>query len=375
MIFSRWKFASTGAAVALVGLVESLGGAPAPLRGDIDEDGRLNISDPISLLGFLFLSGPAPHCDPVADASGDGVVDITDPIRILNFLFLGEGDLPAMTAAELEECGAGSQPPVFPPRSEYRAYPENLIEFALGAVDPEGDSLHYEANDLPAGASLDSGTGVFRWTPGVEHVGRVAVNCAVTDQGRPPNRVETELLFDVAAPGPCVLPRCDPALGCDPVPVEDLATACCGAPGPRVPHPEVPCPEGAVLHLGRNSPSSTTIGRLQTCDGLPVVALAQGGFGVHLNLEARCVDASSLVHIRARIETATTVIVDQSAQRSLTERPDGYYQARGMGLIVESEFEEGAEAYLTVTLTDTSAKELTRRVRVVLTEERLEDLP
>jgi hypothetical protein len=374
MVDSRWNLVSIAALVSLVGLVEVVEGAAAPRRGDVDEDGSVNISDPIRLLAFLFLTGPAPPCDPVADASADGRVDISDPIRILNFLFLGNVDLPALTAAELTECGADSQPPVFPARSEYRAYPGNLVEFALGAVDPEGDSLHYEAIDLPNGASLDAGTGVFRWTPGVEHVGRVAVNCAVTDQGRPPNRVEAELLFDVAVPDSCVLPRCDPALGCDPVPV-DLATVCCGDPGARVPDPELPCPEGVVLHVGRNLARSGSIGRLQNCDGLQVRFLAQGGSGVHLNLEARCVDASSFVDIRVRLETATTVLADLPARRPINPRPDGYYEARGMGLFVEGEIAEGAEAYLTVTLVDASGKELMRRVRVVLTLEELEDLP
>jgi hypothetical protein len=375
MILSRWKSVAVAAAVSLMGAVEALEAAPEPRRGDVDEDGAVTITDAINLLGFLFLSGPAPPCDPVADASDDGEVNITDPVRILNFLFLGEVDLPSLTAAELEECGADSEPPVFPPRSVYRAFPGNLVEFALGAVDPEGDSLHYESNDLPAGATLDPGTGVFRWTPGVEHVGGVTVRCSVTDEGRPPNLVETDIVFDVLAPEPCVLPRCDPALGCDPVPIDDLGTACCGDPGARVPDPDVPCPEGAVLHVGRNSATSTTIGRLVNCDGLRVGPLAQGGEGLHLNLEARCVDASFLVTIRVRLETATAVLVNESTERFLTQRPDGYYQARSMGLFVESEFAEGTEAHLTLTLKDTSGKELTRRVRVVLTREPLENLP
>jgi Tol biopolymer transport system component len=64
-------------------------------RGDADATGRLNISDAIGLLGFLFLGGDSPACPDAADADDGGTLNITDAIRILGFLFLGDDEPPA----------------------------------------------------------------------------------------------------------------------------------------------------------------------------------------------------------------------------------------------------------------------------------------
>lgn len=67
-------------------------GAPAGLRfvrGDANADGSVDISDAVSILGFLFLGTEKPPCDKAADADDGGQVDITDSIYLLNFLFLG----------------------------------------------------------------------------------------------------------------------------------------------------------------------------------------------------------------------------------------------------------------------------------------------
>jgi hypothetical protein len=64
------------------------------VRGDTTGEGDVDLSDPIRILEFLFLSGEAPSCLDAADANDDGAVDLSDPIRILSSLFLGEGPLP-----------------------------------------------------------------------------------------------------------------------------------------------------------------------------------------------------------------------------------------------------------------------------------------
>ena len=57
-------------------------------RGDVNQDGAINIGDPIYLLTHLFNSGPAPLPVPeVGDVNGDGGVDIGDAISLLTFLF------------------------------------------------------------------------------------------------------------------------------------------------------------------------------------------------------------------------------------------------------------------------------------------------
>jgi hypothetical protein len=63
-------------------------------RGDTNRDGDVNVSDPISTLGWLFRGAAAPPCDDAMDANDDGRVDISDPVRVLRYLFMGESNLP-----------------------------------------------------------------------------------------------------------------------------------------------------------------------------------------------------------------------------------------------------------------------------------------
>jgi hypothetical protein len=74
--------------------------------GDLTLEGRLDISDAIALLGYLFRGDPAslpcgdgtpaaPGSAALADADGDGKVNLTDPIHVLQFLFQG-GPPPAL---------------------------------------------------------------------------------------------------------------------------------------------------------------------------------------------------------------------------------------------------------------------------------------
>jgi hypothetical protein len=63
-------------------------------RGDATGDGKLDLSDPVTILSFLFQGGGAVPCAEAADANDDGAVNLSDPIAILNMLFLGAGPLP-----------------------------------------------------------------------------------------------------------------------------------------------------------------------------------------------------------------------------------------------------------------------------------------
>jgi hypothetical protein len=64
------------------------------IRGDSNDDGVVNISDPNYTLNHLFLGGPEPPCDDAADANDDGAVDISDAVATLQFLFTGGTVLP-----------------------------------------------------------------------------------------------------------------------------------------------------------------------------------------------------------------------------------------------------------------------------------------
>ena len=63
------------------------------IRGNANNDDRVNIADPVYMLNYLFVKGPTPPCLDSADVNDDGHVDIADPIKLVQYLFL-EGDEP-----------------------------------------------------------------------------------------------------------------------------------------------------------------------------------------------------------------------------------------------------------------------------------------
>lgn len=82
----------------VVGEVTPPGGGQKP--GDENQDGKLDLSDPVSILNHLFLGtnpslpcgdGTAGHPANVAllDSNGDGKLDLSDAVSVLSFLFLG----------------------------------------------------------------------------------------------------------------------------------------------------------------------------------------------------------------------------------------------------------------------------------------------
>ncbi len=82
------------------------GGGPQFLRGDSNNDRKVDISDAISTLGWLFLGKDEPRCLDAADANDDGKVDISDAIFELGFLFLGGKAIPPPN----KDTGLGPDP-------------------------------------------------------------------------------------------------------------------------------------------------------------------------------------------------------------------------------------------------------------------------
>ncbi len=130
-----------------------------------------------------------------------------------------------------------NRPPVVAVRPIYHSYPGYLAEF-LGASDPEGDRLIFQALELPPGASIEEETGVLRWTPGPGQLGPFYLAFSVTDEADPPNRVGGRVVFQVHPIDGCTRALCDPAPGCEPG-LAPLADARCGPRPPQVPEPDV----------------------------------------------------------------------------------------------------------------------------------------
>jgi hypothetical protein len=59
-------------------------------RMDADGNGLFEISDVVRIIDALFLSGAPLGCPDAADVNDDGHVDVSDPLRALGILFLGE---------------------------------------------------------------------------------------------------------------------------------------------------------------------------------------------------------------------------------------------------------------------------------------------
>jgi hypothetical protein len=73
-------------------------------RGDTDNNGQLQLTDAVRVLGFLFLGQAAPTCMEAADTDNNGQLQLTDAVRILGFLFLGQA-APAPPGPPPAPCG------------------------------------------------------------------------------------------------------------------------------------------------------------------------------------------------------------------------------------------------------------------------------
>jgi hypothetical protein len=62
---------------------------PGFRRGDADGNGKLDLTDAISTLQFLYMGYTAPECKDAADTDDSGKLDLTDAISSLQFQFMG----------------------------------------------------------------------------------------------------------------------------------------------------------------------------------------------------------------------------------------------------------------------------------------------
>ncbi len=78
--------------------------APMFVRGDVTDDGLINLVDAIVLLDELFSGGVPAECEDAADINDDGQKNLADPIILLNYLFTG-GPAPS---SPFPACGSDS---------------------------------------------------------------------------------------------------------------------------------------------------------------------------------------------------------------------------------------------------------------------------
>lgn len=75
------------------------GGQPPFVRGDVNQDGKVNVSDGVAIARYVFGLGTQKakidNCKDSADANDDGTITTADALYVLNYLFTGG---PAITA-------------------------------------------------------------------------------------------------------------------------------------------------------------------------------------------------------------------------------------------------------------------------------------
>ena len=82
--------------------------APVFLRGEVNGDGSVDLSDVLALLNWSFANSDRTtrsvelDCEDAADANDDGAIDVSDALTQLNALYLGGAPLPAPGK---DECG------------------------------------------------------------------------------------------------------------------------------------------------------------------------------------------------------------------------------------------------------------------------------
>ncbi|MEM7231673.1 MAG: YbhB/YbcL family Raf kinase inhibitor-like protein [Planctomycetota bacterium] len=143
-------------------------------RGDVNDDGTINLTDAVSTLNYLFANGEGPVCLAAADADANGQLNISDPVFVLRFLFLA-GDAPSpLSGAEQGDCSGeftlGSSafangeriPSVhtcdgedYSPQLTWGGVPEGTVSFALTFIDIDvgrGGFIHWTGWNIPGDA-------------------------------------------------------------------------------------------------------------------------------------------------------------------------------------------------------------------------------
>jgi hypothetical protein len=106
---------------------------------------------------------------------------------LVTFTVTDDGS-PPLTDSETVPITVGdvNQPPVMGTIGNRAVSERELLEFRVTASDADGDSLFFDAGDLPAGAAFDPATHVFSWQPTYEDQGNHYITFTLTDSGSPP---------------------------------------------------------------------------------------------------------------------------------------------------------------------------------------------
>jgi len=91
------------------------------------------------------------------------------------------GDAGTLTAIALAPVNHPPAPPILGSVNKSTVVEGRTLRLALKAWDPNGDALTYGVDPLPPGATIDSASGTFTWTPSHDQVGTWPVTFTVSD--------------------------------------------------------------------------------------------------------------------------------------------------------------------------------------------------
>ncbi len=113
-----------------------------------------------------------------------GVAHATKDIAANGFIRFNQGDSAHQRnrlALCLQEAAPANRAPVWTQESAKTLTAGQTLQFAVAAIDADGDALAYSIITLPAGASFDAGTRLFSWTPTAGQTGAHAAIFRVSD--------------------------------------------------------------------------------------------------------------------------------------------------------------------------------------------------
>jgi len=107
-------------------------------------------------------------------------------LHTVTFIATDVGE-PALADTEQTDITVGNvnRPPDLLDQPDTTVAENQYLTFTLEASDPDLDSVWFASPDLPTGATLDSVSGVFEWTPTYQQAGLYTVTFIGTDYGSP----------------------------------------------------------------------------------------------------------------------------------------------------------------------------------------------
>ena len=138
------------------------------------------------------------------DWVNDGIVlqSLNEGLENIKYFVPSEdsrANLRPQLVVEYAPAAVTNNPPVLDPIGNKAVGEQKNLTFTVTASDPDNDNLTYSVDPLPPGATFDSGTGVFNWTPSAGQAGVYTLLFTVTDDGVP-SRNDTEQITITVGP-------------------------------------------------------------------------------------------------------------------------------------------------------------------------------